>query len=149
MYKRQDQIWHSRNITQWQADLSSRLHFLGRCMKRCGAVASSADYSTDRRECHPVLGGPVSDCVLDTLHTIPGRHFDAFDTRVAGSAGCFSATDRGIRAGALVDPFTGHLCYNISASSLPETPAFVVNDWRPRHFAREPAPVSRFVQLHS
>ena len=52
-------------------------------------------------------------------------------------------------AAALVDPYTGHLCYNVSATSLPEPPGFVVSDWRTNHFAREPSPISRFVQLHS
>lgn len=161
---RHDQVW-TRNITQWHAVDApidySRLNFLARCMMRCGDVPS-LDVSTDRTQCHFLLGGPPSQCVLDSLHVMPGKLFRAFDEHIVGTAGCFSAVETFGRPLSAIGsaqqqadprrPFTpstaGHLCYNVSASVLPEPPGFV-SSWRPRHFAREPSPISRYVRLHS
>ena len=147
---RHDLIW-SRNITLWGADFS-RLNFLARCMMRCGEE-SSADVTPDRGACHPILGGSSEECVLDALHTLPGHTFSTFEKRIIGSDGCFSLVDdfdpRNSDPRKPHTPSTaGHLCYNASAAFLPETPGFILNDWRPKHVTRELNPICSFVRLH-
>ena len=154
---RHDLNW-VHNITQWPApQLLDRFHYLGRCMMRCGHPSpENHDVTSDRGTCHAVLGGPPSACVLDTLHSFPARLFTIFEARIVGTPGCFGTVDSYEQhKGDSRQPHTpmtaGHMCFNVTASFLPEPAGFILDGWpwRPKHMTREPSPLCSFVRLHS
>lgn len=161
---RHDALW-AVPIAHWSLN-ASRFHFLSQCQLRCVTLGAGDaapwipdGFSADPRLCHPSHGGPPSMCVHDIVHVIPGASFDTFSRTVVGTYGCFSTSSELLRAAQLErgslqrlrlgGPMEGHQCYNATRAALPELPAFLLENWRPRsRFMREPTPLVSLMPLH-
>ena len=135
---RHDVVW-TTSITRWRSANFTRLNFLGACEPRCaGCESRSCAHCPDPNAPGSRFGGPLSRCVQDLLHLVPGPAFPAFDAAVGRKGSrCFDGSSRG----------SGHKCLSAVESSLGSTTGLVLPEdtWRPFRDVREPNPICHYL----